>query len=157
MTRDEYVTFINAQLASLDVNTRPLVCNGVGSNLWYLRWARTPPDISILFLSAADWHDVAYACGGDDICREYADSHFDEICNDAINKLSSRFSRARARIWATICFDAVRIGGWLCDTDMDKPMTVDDYIKSKQGKKKNTIAELAGDLLIEYVEKKFKL
>jgi hypothetical protein len=97
-------------------NVLPLdnICNGVGSKLLWLRIFRCPPDIAELFEEAANWHDVAYYLGGGAVEKMYADTAFFNYLMEAVYGVDCSWAaRWRLRLWAYLCYTAVRLGGEL--------------------------------------------
>lgn len=112
MNRLEYIRSVDSAMLELDLDA---ICNGVGSKLALLRIFRCPADVAELFRSAADWHDVAYYLGGDGETKMFADTEFFCAMMQAVYALNvGFFARLRLRLWAYLCYTAVRIGGEFC-------------------------------------------
>lgn len=135
MSRSEYIEFVDSQLRVVNSDLFSLedqarVCNGVGSRMILLRLFTVPDDIELLFSPAADWHDVAYCCGGGEQHRAYADTEFYIRVIDAAYDVKGFYPRLRARIWSLNCLLAVRIGGELSFEYRDEPIPITEYIAS---------------------------
>jgi hypothetical protein len=110
LSRREYIAYVYRNLDLLTDSQRAHICNGVGSGAWGWRWFRPSARIRKLFYKASKFHDLAYHYGGSDEYRAWADAEFFGLMLEAAYT-EGGWSRARARVGAWVCINAVRVFG----------------------------------------------
>lgn len=110
------------KFSDLTDKQKNILCNGCGPKAW---GGLQPPQF--IFVASCDQHDFYYWRGGIEEDRKKADREFyAAMLTDVKN--ASWYKKPHYHIWAGAYYLAVRVGGGLAFTYLDKTRTMGDLL-----------------------------